>query len=95
MIHPALLNAWTLEVGGDITPMFQWNIPDSEITNNRIERERGAIRMFGIDYNVGGQESTIANCLSRRYDDGVSRWKKEGTAVGIVIDDSGELPSKR
>ena len=79
--------------------MFQWNITDSEITNNRIERERererSAIRMFGIDYNVGGQESTIANCLSRRYDDGVSRWKKEGTAVGIVIDDSGKLPSKR
>ena len=40
---------------------------------------------FGIDYNDGGEERDVANCLTSRYDAGVSRHKQEGTAVGIVI----------
>lgn len=43
------------------------------------------VRMFGIDYSDGGKEREVANCLSARYDNGVSRHKQEGTAVGVVI----------
>ena len=40
---------------------------------------------FGIDYNVQGEESKIANCLKARYDAGVSNYKKDRTAVAIPV----------
>ena len=40
---------------------------------------------FGIDYNVGGVERDISNCLTTRYDAGVSRHKQDRTAVAITI----------
>lgn len=45
------------------------------------------MRMFGLDYNVGGQEIEIANCLMARYNNGVTRYKQDGTAVGIVAEE--------
>ena len=41
--------------------------------------------MFGIDYNEGGAEREVSNCLTTRYDAGVSKHKQEGTAVAITI----------
>lgn len=40
---------------------------------------------FGIDYNVQGEESEIANCLKARYDAGVSNYKHDRTAVAIPV----------
>lgn len=40
---------------------------------------------FGIDYNAGGQERPIANCISARYNSGVTRHSQEGTAVCIPV----------
>lgn len=40
---------------------------------------------FGIDYNVQGEESEIANCLKARYDAGVSNFKHDRTAVAIPV----------
>ena len=40
---------------------------------------------FGIDYNVQGEESKIANCLKARYDAGVSNFKHDRTAVAIPV----------
>ena len=40
---------------------------------------------FGIDYNVSGEESEIANCLKARYDAGVSNYKHDRTAVAIPV----------
>lgn len=40
---------------------------------------------FGIDYTVGGEERIIANCISRKYDNGVSSRRQEGTAVAIPV----------
>ncbi len=42
---------------------------------------------FGIDYNAGGQERPIANCISARYNSGVTRHSQEGTAVCIPVID--------
>lgn len=42
---------------------------------------------FGIDYNAGGQERPIANCISARYNCGVTRHSQEGTAVCIPVID--------
>ena len=40
--------------------------------------------MFGIDYNVGGQERSIANTLTARNNvNGISNVRQEGTAVCI------------
>ena len=52
---------------------------------NKNDGQRVAVKMFGIDYNDGGEERDVANCLTSRYDAGVSRHKQKGTAVGIVI----------
>ena len=40
---------------------------------------------FGIDYTAGGEERIIANCVSRKYDNGVSSRRQEGTAVAIPV----------
>lgn len=40
---------------------------------------------FGIDYNAGGQERPIANCISARYNSGVTRHSQEGTAVCVPV----------
>lgn len=40
---------------------------------------------FGIDYNVSGEETEIANCLKARYDAGVSNFKHDRTAVAIPV----------
>lgn len=40
---------------------------------------------FGIDYNVQGEETEIANCLKARYDAGVSNYKHDRTAVAIPV----------
>jgi DNA (cytosine-5)-methyltransferase 1 len=40
---------------------------------------------FGIDYNTGGEEHEIANCLKARYDAGVSNYKHDRTAVAIPV----------
>lgn len=40
---------------------------------------------FGIDYNKGGQERPIANCIKHRYDEGVTNRRQDGTAVCIPI----------
>lgn len=58
---------------------------------NKNDGQRIAVRMFGIDYNDGGKERDVANCLTARYDAGVSRHKQEGTAVGICIPISDEV----
>ena len=42
---------------------------------------------FGIDYNKGGQERPIANCIKHRYDEGVTNRRQDGTAVCIPIID--------
>lgn len=44
-----------------------------------------AIPMFGIDYNVGGEERPIANTIKARYDAGVTNFKQDGTAVCVPI----------
>ena len=41
--------------------------------------------IFGIDYNVGGEERPLANTIKARYDAGVTNFKQDGTAVGIPI----------
>lgn len=41
--------------------------------------------MFGIDYNEGGAERDVSNCLIARYDAGVSKHKQKGTAVAVTI----------
>ena len=41
--------------------------------------------MFGIDYNVGGEERPLAHTIKARYDAGVTNFKQDGTAVGIPI----------
>ena len=41
--------------------------------------------MFGIDYNRGGQETLISNCVISRYDSGVGNRQKSGTAVCIPL----------
>lgn len=41
--------------------------------------------MFGIDYNVGGEERTFANTIKARYDAGVTNFKQDGTAVCVRI----------
>jgi len=41
--------------------------------------------MFGIDYNVGGQERDIANTIKARYDAGVTNFRQDGTAVCVRI----------
>ena len=40
---------------------------------------------FGIDYNKGGQERPIANCIKHRYDEGVTNRRQDGTAVCIPV----------
>ena len=40
---------------------------------------------FGIDYNVSGEETEIANCLKAKYDAGVSNFKHDRTAVAIPV----------
>jgi len=40
---------------------------------------------FGIDYNVNGEEREIANCLTARYDAGVSNYRQDRTAVAIPV----------
>lgn len=40
---------------------------------------------FDIDYNTGGEEHEIANCLKARYDAGVSNYKHDRTAVAIPV----------
>jgi len=40
---------------------------------------------FGIDYNVSGEETEIANCLKARYDAGVSNFKHDRTAIAIPV----------
>lgn len=42
---------------------------------------------FGIDYNKGGLERPIANCIKHRYDEGVTNRRQDGTAVCIPIID--------
>lgn len=42
---------------------------------------------FGIDYNKGGQERPIANCIKHRYDEGVSNRRQDRTAVCIPVID--------
>ena len=42
-------------------------------------------QMFGIDYNVGGQERDIANTIKARYDAGVTNFRQDGTAVCVRI----------
>ena len=42
---------------------------------------------FGIDYNKGGQERPIANCIKHRYDEEVTNRRQDGTAVCIPIID--------
>ena len=42
---------------------------------------------FGIDYNKGGQERPIENCIKHRYDEGVTNRRQDGTAVCIPIID--------
>ena len=41
--------------------------------------------IFGIGYNVGGEERPLANTIKARYDAGVTNFKQDGTAVGIPI----------
>ena len=41
--------------------------------------------MFGIDYNAGDQERPIANCISARYNSGVTRHSQEGTAGCVPV----------
>ena len=43
------------------------------------------IPVFGIDYNAGDQERPIANCISARYNSGVTRHSQEGTAVCVPV----------
>lgn len=41
---------------------------------------------IGIDFNVNGEERTIANCLTTRNNaNGVSNVRQDGTAVGVPI----------
>lgn len=40
---------------------------------------------FGIDYNKGGQERPIANCIKHRYDEGVTNRRQDGTVVCIPV----------
>lgn len=44
-----------------------------------------AIPMFGIDYNIGGEERPLANTVKARYDAGVTNFKQDGTAVCVPI----------
>lgn len=45
-----------------------------------------AIPMFGIDYNVGGKEREIANCLTtRNVMSGITNVNQDGTAVCIPV----------
>lgn len=41
--------------------------------------------VFGIDYNVNGEERKIANCLKARYDAGVSNYRQDRAAVAIPV----------
>ena len=44
-----------------------------------------ALPLFGIDYNVRGEERAIANTVKARYDAGVTNFKQDGTAVCIRV----------
>ena len=44
-----------------------------------------ALPLFGIDFNVGGQERPIANTIKARYDAGVTNFKQDGTAVAVPV----------
>ena len=48
-------------------------------------REHHVPVMFGIDYNVNGEERDIANCLTARYDAGVSNFRQDRTAVAVPL----------
>ena len=48
-------------------------------------REHHVPVMFGIDYNVNGEERDIANCLKARYDAGVSNFRQDRTAVAVPL----------
>lgn len=41
--------------------------------------------MFGIDFNIGGVERSVANTIKARYDAGVTNFKQDGTAVAIPV----------
>jgi DNA (cytosine-5)-methyltransferase 1 len=54
--------------------------------NRQSRNDGGDPQMFGIDFNIGGEERTIANTIKARYDAGVTNFRQDGTAVCVRIE---------